>query len=172
MKPTEIRKMVITALLTALTMVSTYAIRVPTPTGGYVNLGDTAVLLSAFLLGPLHGMVAGGVGSAVADLWGGYVAWAPATLVIKGAMGLVTGLVYRWAGHRKAERLIAGLCAETIMVGGYFFFEAALLGQGSGAAAGIPANLVQAAFGIAAAIALTGALRRSGYVRKKYPGLL
>ena len=171
MEENKTRKIVMTALLAALTMVATYVIRIPTPTGGYVNLGDTIVLLSAFLLGPVYGMLAGGIGSALADFWAGYMAWVPATLIIKGCMGLAAGLMYRAMGHKKAGLILSGLPSELIMVFGYFLFEAALLGQGLGAAVGIPANLLQGAFGLVAATLLTGVLRRNSYVRKAYPGL-
>lgn len=168
---TMIRKLVMTGLLAALTCVATMVIRIPTPTGGYVNLGDTIVLLSAFLLGPVLGMIAGGVGSALSDFLAGYMAWVPATLIIKGLMGLAAGLLYQKQGHSKGGILLSGLPAECIMVLGYFGFEAALLGQGLGAAVGIPANIVQGVFGLAAGTLLTLALRKNSYIRKAYPAL-
>ena len=70
-------------------------IRVPSPTGGYMNLGDTVVLLGAFLLGPWYGALAGGIGSAMADALAGYMVYAPATLVIKAVMAILAGLLYR-----------------------------------------------------------------------------
>lgn len=54
---------------------------------GYVNIGDTVVLLSGVLFGPLTGLAAGGLGSALADLLLGYGFWAPWTLLIKGLEG-------------------------------------------------------------------------------------
>ena len=80
------RAMVMTALLAALACVATLVIRIPSPTGGYMNLGDTVVLLSAYLLGPAWGAVAAGLGSALADLFSGYTAYVPATLLIKALM--------------------------------------------------------------------------------------
>lgn len=165
------KTIVMTALLAALTTVATSVIKIPTPTGGYVNMGDTIVLLSAYLLGPIGGMIAGGVGSALADFLAGYMAWVPATLVIKGIMGLVAGLIYQAIGHKRGGLILSGIPSELIMVFGYFAFEAALMGQGLGAAVGIPANFVQAAFGLVAATLLTEALRRNSYVRKTYPAL-
>ena len=49
---TRVRTIVTTALLAALACAATMVIHVPSPTGGYMNLGDTVVLLGAFLLGP------------------------------------------------------------------------------------------------------------------------
>ena len=52
MKDSKIRKLVMAALLAALTYVATTVIKIPTPTGGYVHPGDGMVLLSGWLLGP------------------------------------------------------------------------------------------------------------------------
>ena len=70
---TRVRTIVTTALMAALACVATMVIRVPSPTGGYMNLGDTVVLLGAFLLGPWYGALAGGIGSALADVLSGYM---------------------------------------------------------------------------------------------------
>ena len=165
------QKIVLTALMAALTYAATVVIRIPTPTGGYVNLGDAVVLLSAFLLGPVAGMLAGGIGSALSDLMAGYMAWVPATLVIKGAMGLVAGLLYRKLAHNKVGIILAAIPAECIMVLGYFVFEIMLLGSVGGAAAGIIPNVFQAVAGIVAGTLLTMALQRNSYVRKHFPSL-
>lgn len=98
------RMVVMTALLAALACVATMVIRIPSPTGGYLNLGDTVVLLGAFLLGPLYGAVAGGIGSMLADLLSGYMIYAPATLVIKAGMAVVAGVLYRAARGVSAAR--------------------------------------------------------------------
>ena len=63
------RRMVLGALLTAMVAVATMAFQVPIPaTKGYINLGDTVIFIAALLLGPGYGALAGGVGSAMADL--------------------------------------------------------------------------------------------------------
>ena len=83
----------VTSLMTALTTVLTIIIQIPVPqTKGYINLGDAMVMLSGALFGPLVGFVAGGVGSALADIVSGYAHWAPFTLLIKGFEGLVVGI--------------------------------------------------------------------------------
>ena len=88
------RIIAITGVLAALTCAATMVVRVPSPSGGYMNLGDTLVLLSAWLLGPWYGAAAAGIGSALADLIG-YPLYAPATLLIKGGMAIITGLLLR-----------------------------------------------------------------------------
>lgn len=65
------RRMVMAALLAALTTAATMVIRIPTPTLGYIHLGDGMVLICGILLGPGLGAVAAGIGSMLADLFGG-----------------------------------------------------------------------------------------------------
>ncbi|MCI2057854.1 MAG: ECF transporter S component [Oscillibacter sp.] len=162
---------VMTGLLAALTCVATMVIKIGTPTGGYLNLGDTTVLLGACLLGPVYGAVAGGVGSAMADLLNGYVAWMPATLVIKAVMALAAGLLYRKLRGRPWGVAVSGIVGEIPMVAGYWLYESWMLGSFAGAAAGVPGNLAQAAFGVAASTLLILALRKSAYVRREFSNL-
>lgn len=172
------RMLALTGLFAALGCVGTMVLQVPSPTGGYMNLGDAVVILGAWLLGPAYGAAAGGVGPAMADLLSGYAVYVPATLVIKAIMALLAAWVYRMLGKRGL--LLSALAAEVPMVLGYWLFDgalAALSGGGAlglcllGSAAGVPSNLVQAAFGAAASTLLALALRRSGYVRKQFPNL-
>ena len=64
MKPNQnkIQKICFGALFAAIICVCTL-ISIPLPIG-YFNLGDAAVLLSAWTLGPLYGVVAAAIGSA------------------------------------------------------------------------------------------------------------
>ena len=67
------RKLVYAALFAALTCVMTMIVKIPVPaTGGYVNLGDCVVLLAGWVLGPMYGGAAAGLGSMLADLVSGY----------------------------------------------------------------------------------------------------
>ena len=95
MSDSKIKKMVLTALLAALTCVATMIIQIPSPMNGYVNLGDCFVLLSGWLLGPWLGFAASGIGSMLADIFLGYTHYAPGTLVIKGVVALVAALLYK-----------------------------------------------------------------------------
>ena len=60
------------------------------PTGGYMNLGDTVVLLGGYLLGLPGALVR--IGPALADVLGSPI-YAPATLVIKAGDGGFGGRV-------------------------------------------------------------------------------
>ncbi len=75
------KKLVLAALMCALTCVATMVIRIPTPTMGYIHPGDALVLLCAFLLGPVPGALAAGIGSMLSDLFSGYLSYVPATFI-------------------------------------------------------------------------------------------
>lgn len=162
MRSARIEKLVITALFAALVTVTTVAVQIPSPMNGYVNLGDCFVLLSGWILGPLYGAAAGGVGAMLADLFTGYAHYAPGTLLIKAAMVLVASLVYNHAGRKPLfAQAISALAAEAVMVGGYFLYASLLLGRGLAATASIPGNLIQGVVGIAAAMAVMHVLKSS-----------
>lgn len=130
---------------------------------GYVNLGDCAVLLSAWVLGPWYGGAAAGLGSMLADLLS-YPHYAPGTLVIKFTMAVAAAYIFEAMRERSgklAAQLIGGAAAEIIMVLGYFGYASLWLGKGLAAAASIPGNLVQGVFGIAAGVAVYAVLDRS-----------
>ena len=152
----ENNKMVLltsTAVMTALVCVMTMVIKIPSPTKGYLNLGDCSVLLAGWLLGPLYGAFAAGVGSAFADLISGYFIFVPGTLIIKGLMAVAIAVIPRIiSGKRhilpRVSWITASIIAEAIMVFGYYLFSALFIGEGFIASlAGVPGDSVQGVFG-------------------------
>lgn len=163
----QVKRLVLAALFAALCCVMTLVIQIPAPTG-HVNLGDVAVLLSAWMLGPLWGGAAAGVGSALADLLS-WPAYAPATFAIKFAMAAVAALIFRTMKKRAGSfwgMLIGAVAAEAVMVGGYFFYESVVLGVGAAAAASIPFNLVQGTVGAVVGVTAALLLDRGGVLNK------
>jgi len=151
---------VLSAVMAALVTVATYIIQIPVPTTtGYINVGDTMVFTSALVFGPLVGGIAGGLGSALADMWGGYWQFVPITLVVKGLEGLVAGLVSD--GHRTWRDLLAVLIGGAIMISGYFIAETFLLGYGAAAASvEVPGNVFQVTAGGLVGIPVSFAVRK------------
>ena len=166
MSDKKIRTMVTAAVLAALSCVATMVVQIPSPMNGYVNLGDCIVLLSGWILGPWWGAAAGGIGSMLVDLIGGYGHYAPGTLVIKGCMALVAALIVKAMKESKASYVISAVVSEVIMVAGYFGYASLLLGKGIGAAASIPGNLVQGAMGMVIGLVLLVVLKRSKALEK------
>lgn len=154
---TSLKKIVMAALFAALACVATMSIRIPTPgTGGYIHPGDAIVILSGIVLGPVWGLLAGGIGSALADLMGGYFIYVPITFVIKGLIALTAGLIYQRIGKTKKSRytavVLGGIVDIIFVAGGYFLCEVMMYGMA--AAASIPANVIQGVSGLIISVVL------------------
>ena len=151
------KKIVMAALMAALACVATMIIKVPSPLKGYLNLGDCVVLTAGWMLSPIYGFLAAGLGSALADLFSGYVVYAPVTFLIKGCMALITYFGFRLLHKRISDlpsRIISGTAAEMLMILGYFVFEGCMYGFGP-SVVNIPANGVQGIAGLIIGIILT-----------------
>lgn len=160
---TKTQKTVVSAMLAALVCVATMIIKIPSPMKGYMNLGDCVVLLCGWVLPPFYGFCAAGMGSALADIFSGYVIYAPMTFLIKGVMALIAYRLYQ-SLHKKMSitpaRLIAGATAELFMATGYYVFEGFMYGFVP-ALVNIPANLVQGVAGLVLGVLLIRLFQKS-----------
>ena len=146
------QKIVISALVAALACAATLIIHIPSPLGGYINMGDCIVLVGGWLLGPVYGFLAAGIGSALADVFLGYFVYAPATFLIKGLVALLACVLLKSLGKIKSKPLayvISGVVAECVMVAGYYVFEGFMYGFAP-SVVNIPPNVVQAVAGVVA----------------------
>lgn len=127
------------AVLTALSVVLAF-IHVPTPTG-YLTLLDVGIYFTAYYLGSKSGAVVGGLSGFLIDLLLGYPQYMFHSLIAHGAQGYFAG----WTGKKR----ILGLILASILMVGWYFLAALLLGYGlGGSLAGIPGNLLQNLFGM------------------------
>lgn len=127
------------AVLTALSVVLAF-IHVPTPTG-YLTLLDVGIYFTAYYLGSKSGAVVGGLSGFLIDLLLGYPQYMFHSLIAHGAQGYFAG----WTGKKR----ILGLILASILMVGWYFLAALLLGYGlGGALSGIPGNLLQNLFGM------------------------
>ena len=146
-------------IFAALVFIGT-ELKIPTAIG-YMNLGDGVILIASYFIGPAAFFPAA-IGSALGDLIAGYPVYIAPTFVIKGLMGLTAALVMAKANGKKATgfllRLVAGILAELIMVGGYFAFEVFMYGKDA-ALGSVAFNFIQAGAAIVIALPLTYAIR-------------
>ena len=168
----KLLKICVTAMFAALICVATMLIQIPSPLNGYVNFGDCFILIAAWVLGPVYGFAAGGIGSALADLFTGYVHYVPGTFVIKGLIAVAAALICR-AMLKKMPKIsvpayiVSALAGEIIMVGGYYLYAALLLGKSfAGAAASVPGNLVQGAFGLVCGVVIIKIIAKTRVLNK------
>ena len=83
-----VQKLVIAALMIAITCVVTMFAKIPIPLG-YANLGSAVIMLTVFFLGGKIGLLSAGIGSALSDLLLGYGEWILPTLIVKTIMALI-----------------------------------------------------------------------------------
>lgn len=160
------RALALAGMMTAAVFVMTRVLVVPIPqTKGFFNLGEAGVYTAAVLYGPAVGALAGGLGSALADLTLGYAQYAPFTLVIKGLEGALVGITA--AGlvggglAQIAARAIGMFVGGAVMVTGYFVTQAYVFGLGAPVAlAELPFNVVQVAAGVVAGLAAAATVGR------------
>lgn len=150
------------AIMIAVTTVFTLIIRIPVPaTTGYINFSDVAIFFTAITFGPITALLVGGIGTALADLFGGYAQWAPISFFAHGLQGLVIGLILR-KRISIPGLLLAFTTATIVMVGIYFITTVVMKGVGN-ATVEIPFNILQNLAGIIVGVPLAAA------VRKAYP---
>lgn len=171
-KDNSAMKIALLAVLTAVVVVFTIVVKIPTPTKGYLNLCDLAICFIAFTFSPLTALIAGGLGTCLADIISGYPQWAVISLIVHGLEGfLVAKIVSRSADDvmngKKVSAIkiiLAMIVCIIVVAGGYFLLTAIFMSIGFGAAAaGIPGNIVQSGIGVVAGYALSRA------VIKAYP---
>ncbi len=157
------KKIVMAALMAALACVATMIIKIPSPLKGYLNLGDCIVLMAGWMLSPTYGFLAAGLGSALADVFSGYLTYAPATFVIKGLMALIAFYGFKLLHNKLGNlpsRIISGVLAEIMMILGYFVFEGFLYGF-IPSLVNIPANGVQGVAGLIIGVVLIKIFEKS-----------
>lgn len=154
---TSTRELTLAALFMALTTVATMIIHIPVPaTQGFVNVGDSFVLLSGLLFSHYYGALIGGVGSALADLFLGYTIFAPVTLIVKAIEALLASYIDR---GNTVSRVIAVIVGVTWMVFGYFIFEVFMFDLPVALSAVIP-NSIQGIVSAGLALLLYPIVRR------------
>jgi uncharacterized membrane protein len=155
------RELAASAVMGALVCVTTMLIQIPIPaTEGVFNIGDAMIMVAALTFGPTVGAIAGGLGSSLADLLGGWYVYVIPTLLIKGIEGLLASWILKGEDKPSFQKvLLAWIIGGLEMVGGYFVFQVYLYGFGA-ALVEIPFNFIQAAVGGIVGIPTSLALRK------------
>lgn len=153
----------------ALVCVATMIIQVPIPaTKGFLNLGDSLVMVLAVVFGPKFGFIVGAVGSALADLLSGYAYWAPWTFIIKGLEGFIVGVIAYKAFEKRDvlnfRTTLGILLGSLTMAFGYLFAGAVMYGFAA-SWADMPANLVQGIGSAIIAVPVVYALKKVPFFR-------
>ena len=177
-------RVVLVAVFAALVFVgSVVSVPIPAAFGmTRIHLGNIFCLLSGFILGPVGGGLAAGIGSGLYDIviYGDMLS-APFTLVFKGLMAVVCGLV-AYAGQNKGENhklnIAAGVSGSVTYIILYLaksFAEGMLIGSAMGtvltalATKAITSGIngvIAVAFAVPLCAAVKLALKKSGLLEK------
>ena len=154
-------RIALVALLIALTTVMTKVVQIPIPASeGYWNLSDSATAFAGLIFGPWVGFVAGGVGTAIADLTSGpYAVWAPISLFAHGLEGLLIGLLGRKL--RSVPGMVAAFVVGAIVMLAVYLLGGTLIKGLPAAVAEVPLNALQALVGGVVGIPLVLAIRKA-----------
>ena len=123
------REIVFTGLMTALVFIATFVPHIPIPLG-YAHLGDAVIFLLALLVPRRPAIIAACLGSALADLLGGFALWAVPTIVIKYGMAEI---VYRIAPQGRAigqGRIVTALLLSSLWMAFAYTLVGAVLYDG------------------------------------------
>lgn len=168
----DTKNLIMAALMAAFTCIFTMVIQIPSPPIGYLHPGDSLVLLSGVILGPITGGLAAAIGSALADILSGYAIYAIPTLLIKFSAAGLAGYFFRRMKHLLPKHLYssfltAGIIGESIVIAGYFVTELLLTAAARGsfeaetfkigmtsALASLLPNTAQGIFGVMLGLAL------------------
>lgn len=141
MKKTNIKQIVLCGFAMAIIFVLTAFVAVPIGQFGYVNLGDSGVMLFASILNPSLAFLCGGLGSALADLYLGYSQYALFTFLVKGIEGIIVSLCFKYINNKMSY--FGYLLAIVMMVFGYYLTDALLYGDFIVALGGVGFNFMQ-----------------------------
>ena len=153
------------ALFMALVCISTLFFKIPIPLG-YAHLGNGFIFLASVFLGNPGGILCAGIGSALADMFGGWYAWILPTFITKSLMGgVVSWIACDKDGKAKVlsvKTALALLAGTVVMVFGYFLSGAIMEGNIAAGAAQIPGLVGEDIVGIILFYILGLALEKAG----------
>jgi uncharacterized membrane protein len=142
------KKLTLTAMLIALTVVLALLVQIPVPqTKGVVTLCEVGIYTAALLLGPKGGLAVGGLSGLLIDVIAGYPQWAPFSLIIHGVEGALVGKFGH--EHKRSFQLLGMFLGMIVMVLGYFVVSWKMYGLGA-AIADAPGNVLQCIPGLIA----------------------
>ncbi|RDW16687.1 ECF transporter S component [Oceanobacillus chungangensis] len=163
--------LIITSMLIALVFVSTVFLNIRLPiaaNGGLVHLGTAMLFIASILFGPKKGALAGAIGMGLFDMVGGWLLWAPITIVARGLQGYIVGRIAWLNGHNGSSialNITATIVSVPFMIAVYYIGESILYGNWIAPLASIPGDLVQNVLGIIIAIPICVALKKIAYFK-------
>lgn len=162
----------IIAMLSTLVFVATLGLNIKLPlpgNGGLIHLGTAMLFISSILFGPKKGAYAGAIGLGLFDLVGGWVIWAPITIVARALQGYIVGKI-AWSngmnGTNFLYNLTALLLSTPVMIGVYYIGECLLYGNWITPLTSLPGDIMQNLLGILLALPVCKVLQTIPSIQK------
>lgn len=177
------RSVALIAVMTAVILIVTAMVQIPTQVVGYIHLGDAPIFFAALAFGPWIGGIAAALGTALADIYTGYGHFAWLSFLVHGCQAILAGLILHrgtFGGNSSVSsdqepNLVSGVLLTRIVLAvvagcavvvvGYYLGEIIMVGAGQ-AVLEIPLNIVQSLVGGVLGILLYLAVLRA------YPPLM
>lgn len=163
---------VLSALLIGLVFSATAFLNIKLPiaaSGGLVHLGTAMLFIAAIMFGPKKGALAGAAGMGLFDVMGGWLVWAPITIVARFVQGWIVGSISHANGRDgKSTRwnVVAMAASIPVMMAIYYVGEAFLYSNWIAPLASMPGDLLQNVIGLAIAIPVCRVLKKVPYFSK------
>lgn len=151
-------KLVLSALFIALSFIFTFLVKIPFPTGGYFNVGDAFIIISAIIIDPFAGVLVGAIAGGLSDLFAGYALFIPFTVLAKGLQALIAGLIYK---HTRGFLRYLGIILGSLVMVAVYALSYFLLFDVATTVANLPFDLLQAGIAIALSIVLIIVLEKT-----------
>lgn len=157
--------LILTAMLAALVFVSTsfLNIKLPFGQGGLIHLGTAMLFIAALLFGPKKGALAGAIGMGIFDIVGGWLVWAPITIVARFLQGFIVGKI-AWSNGNKGDSLklniLAAVVSMPVMIAVYYIGQAIMFKNWVAPVASIPGDIIQNVIGLLIAIPVVTVLKK------------
>ncbi len=160
-----VRTICVTAVLAALIFVLTYVPKIPIPLG-YAHLGDAAIFLTILFANKRNSAIAASIGSALADLIGGFPVWIIPTLIIKWVMVEIVFQVIQpdssaWS-IRSARTVLAFSLSSLWMAAAYTIAGGLLYGSMGAGLASTPGLVMEGVINTFAALVAGAVLQKAG----------
>lgn len=151
------KQLCITGIMAAFVFLMTFVPKVPIPLG-YAHLGDGMIFIAAYIVGKKEGMIAAAIGSALADLIGGFPIWILPTFIIKMVMAYI---FCELSGDSMVKNIFAMSVAVLFMAAGYTVAGAALYGSLEAGLASTPSLLIKGGINIVMAVVVIACVKKS-----------
>ena len=140
MKKNRINLLCCAGVFCAIVFVTTAYLHIPSHTG-YTHIGDAFIYLAACLLPTPYAVFVGAAGAVLADCLTGFAIWAPGSVIIKAVAALL--FTSKKAKIIILKNMLALIPASALCIGGYYLYEAAIVGNFISPLAGIPGYITQ-----------------------------